>query len=312
MAELTNDFSWSFSRQQAFDSCRRRYYYRYYAFWGGWAEEAPLEARKAYLFSKMQTLPMLIGTAVHQTVEHLLKSHRRGHDLPRPVEFLRGRLNQAWIDSKHERWRSEGPKRCPPLYEHYYQVDIDPAQLTRLRELAIACVENFVTSDLYRSIRDAGVDHWRAIEGLETLEVGPDRVFVSPDFAFDRGDETWILDWKTGEPRADQEEQLLCYALFARDRWSLPASQLRAFDVFLPSLVCKEVKVDETRLAATRTHLDARIQEMKAVLRDPENNRAAVEDFPGTDQPFECRRCFFREICDVRLDAAEKSREQAA
>jgi hypothetical protein len=36
MPELTNDFSWSRSRDNTFQECKRRYYYHYYGSWGGW------------------------------------------------------------------------------------------------------------------------------------------------------------------------------------------------------------------------------------------------------------------------------------
>ena len=36
MGDLANEFSWSRSRDGAFQECRRRYYYHYYGAWGGW------------------------------------------------------------------------------------------------------------------------------------------------------------------------------------------------------------------------------------------------------------------------------------
>ena len=40
MAELTNEFSWSRSRDGTFQDCRRRYFYHYYGAWGGWEAAA--------------------------------------------------------------------------------------------------------------------------------------------------------------------------------------------------------------------------------------------------------------------------------
>ncbi|HEY6105359.1 MAG TPA: PD-(D/E)XK nuclease family protein, partial [Anaeromyxobacteraceae bacterium] len=39
MPELANEFSWSKSRHDKFQDCRRAYFYAYYGSWGGW--EAP-------------------------------------------------------------------------------------------------------------------------------------------------------------------------------------------------------------------------------------------------------------------------------
>jgi len=36
VADLVNEFSWSRTRDNVFQECRRRYYYQYYGAWGGW------------------------------------------------------------------------------------------------------------------------------------------------------------------------------------------------------------------------------------------------------------------------------------
>ena len=38
--EFKNDFSWSFSRDNAFNTRKRKYYYSYYGSWGGWNKDA--------------------------------------------------------------------------------------------------------------------------------------------------------------------------------------------------------------------------------------------------------------------------------
>ena len=40
MADLQNEFSWSKSRHEKFDECRRAYFYTYYGSWGGWSAGA--------------------------------------------------------------------------------------------------------------------------------------------------------------------------------------------------------------------------------------------------------------------------------
>jgi hypothetical protein len=93
MAELKNEFTWSFSRRQTFESCRRRYWFRYYAFWGGWNRDAPELARKAYFFSKMASLAMLVGTAVHETIADVLRALRSRREPASPFEQVRARTN---------------------------------------------------------------------------------------------------------------------------------------------------------------------------------------------------------------------------
>ena len=45
MSALANEFSWSHSRHETFQACLKRYYFAYYASWGGWDDRAPLIAQ---------------------------------------------------------------------------------------------------------------------------------------------------------------------------------------------------------------------------------------------------------------------------
>lgn len=67
-------FSWSASRHDTFASCRRRYYYSYYA-----SNEDPEIKR----LKKLSALPLWAGSLVHDTIEAILKSH---DTLPSPEE----------------------------------------------------------------------------------------------------------------------------------------------------------------------------------------------------------------------------------
>ena len=67
-------FSWSASRHDSFMSCRRRYYYSYYA---------SAQDTEIYRLKKLSALPLWAGSVVHDTIESFL----RGHDsLPAPEE----------------------------------------------------------------------------------------------------------------------------------------------------------------------------------------------------------------------------------
>jgi hypothetical protein len=300
MGVLTNDFSWSFSRSQTFASCRRRYWFRYYAFWGGWTADAPELARQAYFFSKMTALPMLLGSAVHETIADVLRALKLGREPKAPFEQVRSRMNDAWRASREERWRQVGPKQAPPLFEHWYGVAVEPERLTELREHALRCMRHFLEGDLYREIAKAGPASFRSIDRLELASIGDVACFVAPDFAFDRGGETWIVDWKTGGERGDHELQLLAYAEHARQRWRIDPGRLRAFDAMLSTGRLVEVEVTPERLAGAAARIRSDAEAMLAALADRERNVARREALPPTTDPGECRRCFFRQICDER------------
>ena len=46
-----NDFSWSFSRDSAFNTCKRKYYYSYYGSWGGWNKDADELSKNCLLYT---------------------------------------------------------------------------------------------------------------------------------------------------------------------------------------------------------------------------------------------------------------------
>jgi len=68
---VAKEFSWSVSRHDTFASCKRRYFYSYYA-----SEDDP-EIRR---LKKLSALPRWAGTVVHETTE---ASSRPGIRCPR-------------------------------------------------------------------------------------------------------------------------------------------------------------------------------------------------------------------------------------
>lgn len=298
MAELVNRFAWSFSRAQTFDACKRRYWFRHYAHWGGWNDDAPELARRAYFFSKMTSLRMLLGTAVHETIADVVRARRSGRTPRSPFEQARSRMNDAWLASKQERWRTVGPKRAPPLWEHHYGIPVEPALFAELREQAERCLRNFLEGPLHLEIARAGPDAVRAVDKLEPTTIGGVDCFVAPDLVFDRGEELWLVDWKTGGEREEHDLQLRLYAEHARQKWGVPPERMRAFDVMLSSGRQVEARIDEAGLGAAAEAVRASAGRMLALLADRERNEARREDHPPTTDVRECRRCFFREICD--------------
>ena len=58
MPDVDNAFSWSRSRDGAFQECRRRYFYQYYGAWGGWDPTAPEETRRLYVLKQLSSRQM--------------------------------------------------------------------------------------------------------------------------------------------------------------------------------------------------------------------------------------------------------------
>jgi hypothetical protein len=89
------EFSWSISRRDTFQSCRRKYYYSYYA-----SNDDPEIKR----LKKLSGLPLWAGSVVHETIEGLLKTR---DTMPSETEqeaivraAVHGRMLGDWRDSE--------------------------------------------------------------------------------------------------------------------------------------------------------------------------------------------------------------------
>src|SRR5204863_471020 len=111
MAELTNDFSWSRSRDGAFQECKRKYYYHYYGAWGGWDAAASEEVRRLYILKQLASRQQWAGRVVHDAVEMALHAFAQGRDIPvEPfiadvIERMRGDWSDARLEAIREQLR---------------------------------------------------------------------------------------------------------------------------------------------------------------------------------------------------------------
>src|SRR5207253_5527500 len=111
MAELTNDFSWSRSRDNSFQECKRKYYYHYYGAWGGWDAAASPEVRRLYVLKQLASRQQWAGRVVHDAVEMALHVFAQGRDIPvEPfIADVIERMRGDWRSSKAGRYR-DNPK----------------------------------------------------------------------------------------------------------------------------------------------------------------------------------------------------------
>ncbi|MCO4768642.1 MAG: PD-(D/E)XK nuclease family protein [Deltaproteobacteria bacterium] len=299
---LENRFSWSPSRARLFGDCRRAYWYRYYGQWFGWEVDAPAKVRIAYRLGKMDTLDTWAGTIVHDLIEQAIKKARWG----RPIrgeelrQQARARLRVGWVQSRDGHWRHE-PKRCTNLMEHYYadSTGLGKPRTDAIAERVYTALDNFVNGPFPELLARLPRDHWRSIEGLDSLEVAGQTVYVKPDLAFEHPDDgtTWLVDWKTGLPSDKDDFQVATYALFAGSKWGVAPESCRGVLVYLGLGEEKQVDVTAEALAKARAAIEDSIAAMREPLREVEKNVADRPDFPMTDDRTRCGFCAFRQLC---------------
>ena len=77
MADITNEFAWSWSRHQMLYQCARKIYWQYYGSWGGWDAEAPKDAALSYRLKQIKSMAMLVGQLFHQRLQEIIfPAHR--------------------------------------------------------------------------------------------------------------------------------------------------------------------------------------------------------------------------------------------
>jgi hypothetical protein len=282
------EFSWSVSRHDTFNTCRRRYFYAYYA-----SQEDPEIQR----LKKLSALPMWAGSVVHETIESILKTYERIPDPTEQEALIRAAVHSRMLTE----WReSEAGSLRFRLFEHEYQVKVEPEDKKVLVGIVMRSLRNFFRSDLLRQVYAAGRERWLSLEDLVSFEVAGVPVFLRMDLAYrDEAGRVVIVDWKTGRGEGRfNEVQLAGYALYAAEQgWVGSPEELRTQLAYLavPRYVIRSV--DARKLEHARSFIRKSSSNMKALLLDPLLNLARLEDFPMIERPQVCRRCNFRRLC---------------
>jgi hypothetical protein len=293
---VAHSFSWSVSRHDSFESCRRRYFYSYYA-----AEGDPEIKR----LKKLSALPLWAGSLVHEEIETFLK----GHDtLPSELEqqaivhaAVHGQMLADWKDSEAGSLRFR-------LFEHEYQVPVEAEDKKLAVGIVMRSLRNFFKSPTLADAFSTGRKNWLSVEDLASFDVGGTEVLLRMDLAYRRSDgRVVIVDWKTGRGEGRfSEVQLAGYALYAaRQGWVASPEEIETELAYLAIPRYVRRAIDTQKLERARAFIEESAARMKTLLLDPVLNLARLEDFPMIDRPQRCRRCNFRRLCFPRGEPGE-------
>lgn len=303
MADFVNNFSWSISRSDMFDYCKRKYYLNYYDSWGGWDWNATPRRRLIYFLKNRQFAEMWVGDVVHKAIKYTIENKTKV-DEDRITDIIRRRLDKDFQISAAFTKNTAKPKDFW-LFEHYKQLDID---LGALIEKAILCIRNFFRSDPYREIME--IDN-KDIIYLDSgnidemqFELDGTVVYAIPDLCYKNKDEHIVLiDWKTGRaPDTELTPQLKLYSLRLSlfDQLHPDEKEIYAYSVYLQDGTQKGRRIQRADLDMIRVKANASMSEMKAVLKDIDNNVPKdVNLFPKTDHTKKCLSCVYQEVCEV-------------
>jgi hypothetical protein len=302
---LRNTFSWSLSRRRTFQRCKRWYWFSYYGGWGGWEDGADGRTRRIWALKKLTSRPQWVGLIVHRVIAYTLRLLQEGRpplDPADAVEQAIRRMRADYKESLSNRFQ-EDPKRHHRFFEHEYGEDVSEEQWAASADKVRRSLSNFFDSELFHHLQGLPAGDWLEVEDERdppaSLTVDEMPLLVRVDLAFRDDEIVNIVDWKTGKGGdPDIRDQLACYALYAADRWKVPAHrvQAREANVFLPR---EEVHpLDGGFVEEFRVGLRRSVAEMRAFLEDVAGNVPFPEgDFPFVAEERECRWCPFRAVC---------------
>lgn len=302
VADLVNEFSWSRTRDNVFQDCRRRYYFQYYGAWGGWDAESAQRTRLLYVLKQLGTRQMWAGRLVHEAIERALLAMRDGYALSEAslIESTVSQMRQEWKGSRAGVYR-ESPKRAG-LFEHEYGVPVRDAEWQAIRDNVVRCLRNFHRLPLLVDIKATPVERWVLIEDINAFDFEGIRVFAAPDFGYwSTADRLQLVDWKTGGGGGEASLQLAGYALYALEVLRVDPSRVDLHEVNLREGKATTHPWDVGALDRVREHIRFSARGMKAYLRDPARNLAEETDFERAEDLRICRWCNFRQVCRPEL-----------
>ncbi len=300
-------FSWSATRGNTFEDCRRAYFYQYYLA-NGRAEGAdPDDVARAARLKRLSSLPLWVGSRVHDAIEGVLREARDGGaaDIEVAVERMVGQMRADYRASTNGgtgKWKDFSSMLR--FHEHEYAAEtgrvLAPEDWTPRVESACAMLRAFPAHGYVERARTLGPARVRALEELEDWPLDDVKVYVKIDFAYEDDDGTvHIVDWKTGQrEHGETPIQMLGYALFAMKRWNVPIERLRVKEVFLAKDdTDRPCTITADTLAAAEQRMRRSIEAMLEALHDPRRDVARAERFEPTPS-WRCRSCNFLALCD--------------
>ena len=153
--------AWSYSRHRMLRHCERSVFWSYFGCRNQGLEPGDRSAPLAWALKHLQTVPLLVGTVVHNAAQRVAKAVIAGDAPPSFAELLAGAryaLNQAWTNSQpsHIDGWWEHPTHYLALQEVVDRGHLEPWEIARARIRLGRCLEALLNAPLLDDLRAAG------------------------------------------------------------------------------------------------------------------------------------------------------------
>ena len=299
MKKFKNEFSWSVSRDDVFNKCKRMYYFQYYGSWGGWEQEATDRTKMIYILKKLQSRQMWAGDKVHECIKKALSKIKAGIgkiDTEQKIETTLNLMRKEFLNSKNKKYLTD-PKSCA-LFEHEYELEVSEEEWRSNANNVVECLRLFFNSDVYEEISQLSDNQWFELEQFPFFYLEDFKIYAVLDFAFRRNDEIIIYDWKTGRENPEKDKfQLACYSLFAIHKWNIESAKVKLVDFYLSKDNQNEFRLEDFKIDEIQDRIMNSIIEMIDLLDNAQGDIATEERFPFTDNEQICHYCNYGKIC---------------
>jgi CRISPR/Cas system-associated exonuclease Cas4 (RecB family) len=278
---------WSLSRYDLFSLCKRKYFFHYYAKF-----DPEIPVRRLNRFKELVTLPLEVGSIVHEVIEVLLNRLRTTAEAIDRPRFL------TFADQVIER------SLRGKAFEEVVYGEMDAVAVDDLQPKVHACLENLLASDRFRwLVEEAAPASGQWIidpSGYGETRLDERKVYIKVDVLFPLGNEIHILDWKTGKTDPGKHrKQLVGYATWASIHFGVAPERVRPTLAYLyPEYEEVQQSFTSIDLQSFAVQVRAETNEMYEYCRDIEQNIPLEKaDFPPMNDERICAQCAFRAVC---------------
>lgn len=146
-----NRFLWTWERHETFHACLRRYYYEYYAAWGGWLPSAPPRTRALYTAKRLLTRRQWAAARLRRAIAAAI-ADPASPDLPSLPRRTLDAMRAEFAASRAAAYRQD-PARIPGLVEHECALPVDRDEWAAVARRVSGAIEAFLASPLFAAIR---------------------------------------------------------------------------------------------------------------------------------------------------------------
>ncbi|MCF8128520.1 MAG: PD-(D/E)XK nuclease family protein [Deltaproteobacteria bacterium] len=284
---FSQKLGWSVSRYSLFETCKRQYYYNYYA---KYDPEYPL--KKILALKKMTSIPLEVGNIVHDINKTLLE---RLQITPKAIDKARFydyalKTAQKYVQAK--------------AFQEVYYGRMKSINVETVFEKVRISLENLLNSNRFTWLMDCALpqkDEW-LIEppGYGETRIGGMKAYCKVDFLFPADDRLFIMDWKTGKPDSKKHRsQMVGYTAWAAYHFEKNPAEISPIVAYLhPHYKENHITVNSSEMEAFARQIRKETAHMQKFCQDVQKNIPKDKKLFTPTKSKLCHYCNFKALCN--------------